>query len=107
MKQEKWAERLENHLKNYREEPQRDLWEGIEAALDKKASQHARVVSLRRWMVAASLVGVLAGGAYLFWNHSEPDDTIAPSIASISRGICPERHHRASHNNRRQLAHYY
>ena len=87
MKQEKWAERLENHLKNYREEPQRDLWEGIEAALDKKASQHARVVSLRRWMVAASLVGVLSGGAYLLWNHSERDDTIAPSPALAEASV--------------------
>ena len=29
MKQDKWTERLEKHLADYREEPKRDLWEGI------------------------------------------------------------------------------
>ena len=71
MKQDKWTERLEKHLADYREEPKRDLWEGIEASLDKEVKRQHRLVSLRRWMAAAVFVGLAVGGAYLFW-HQQP-----------------------------------
>ena len=48
MKQDKWTERLEKHLADYREEPKRDLWEGIEASLNKEVKRQHRLVSLRR-----------------------------------------------------------
>jgi opacity protein-like surface antigen len=71
MKQDKWTERLEKHLADYREEPKRDLWEGIEASLDKEVKRQHRLVSLRRWMAAAVFVGLTTGGGYLFW-HQQP-----------------------------------
>ena len=71
MKQDKWTERLEKHLADYREEPKRDLWEGIEASLDKEVKRQHRLVSLRRWMAVAAFVGLAVGGAYLFW-HQQP-----------------------------------
>jgi hypothetical protein len=71
MKQDKWTERLEKHLADYREEPKRDLWEGIEASLDKEVKRQHRLVSLRRWMAAAVFVGLAVGGGYLFW-HQQP-----------------------------------
>ena len=64
MKQKDWAERLESHLKGYRKSPSRDLWEGIEASLEKQERQ-SRVVFIRRWMAAAILLGALFGGGYL------------------------------------------
>lgn len=67
MNQDKWAERLDRHLADYRKEPKRDLWEGIEASLDKKARRQAHLVSMRRWMAAAAILGVISGGALLFW----------------------------------------
>ena len=69
MKQDQWAERLEKHIANHREMPKRDLWEGIEAALDKRARRQARLVAFRRWSIAAALVGLIAGGAYVLWNR--------------------------------------
>jgi hypothetical protein len=71
MKQDKWSERLEKHLTDYREEPKRDLWEGIEASLNKEVKRQHRLVSLRRWMAAAVFVGLTVGGGYLFW-HQQP-----------------------------------
>ena len=71
MKQDKWTEKLEKHLADYREEPKRDLWEGIEASLDKEVKRQHRLVSLRRWMAAAVFVGLALGGGYLFW-HQQP-----------------------------------
>jgi len=74
MKQDKWTERLEKHLADYREEPKRDLWEGIEASLDKEVKRQHRLVSLRRWMAAAVLVGLTTGGAYLLWQQQPVAD---------------------------------
>lgn len=71
MNQEKWAERLEKHMSDYRKEPKRDLWEGIEASLDKQTKRQARFVSLRRWMVAAVIMGAIFGGALWYWQQSE------------------------------------
>ena len=79
MKQEEWAERLNNHLKDYHQEPSRDLWEGIEASLDKQAKGQTRHIALRRWMMAAAIIGVLFGGAYLMWNN-EP---VQPQVAQV------------------------
>ena len=79
MKQEEWAERLNNHLKDYHQEPTRDLWEGIEASLDKQAKGAVRHIALRRWLMAAAIIGVLFGGAYLLW-HNEPEQ---PQLAQV------------------------
>ena len=79
MKQEEWAERLNNHLKDYHQEPTRDLWKGIEASLDKQAKGAVRHIALRRWLMAAAIIGVLFGGAYLMW-HNEPAQ---PQLAQV------------------------
>ena len=62
MKQDKWEERLERHLADYEKSPSHDLWEGIESGLQKEMKRQARMVTLRRWMIAAALVGVVSGG---------------------------------------------
>ncbi len=69
MKQEKWAERLEKHLEGYRKSPSRDLWEGIEASLDKQEKSHPIpfVSGKRFWLVAAALIGAVFTGIYLLW----------------------------------------
>ena len=79
MKQEEWAERLNNHLKDYHQEPTRDLWEGIEASLDKQAKGQTRHVALRRWLMVAAIIGVLFGGANLMW-HNEP---VQPQLTQV------------------------
>ena len=82
MKQEKWAERLEKHLEGYRKSPSRDLWEGIEASLDKE--EKARFVpffsSKRSWLVAATLIGAIFAGTYLLWEKEIPTDITASVI---------------------------
>ena len=88
MKQDKWTERLEKHLADYREEPKRDLWEGIEASLDKEVKRQHRLVSLRRWMAAAVFVGLAVGGGYLFW-HQQPvtDEQQQDVIAEVYESV--------------------
>ena len=75
MKQDKWAERLEQHLADYRKSPDRDLWKGIEASLDKQAKHQTRLVSLRHWSAAAALAGILFGGGYMIWNRQMAEET--------------------------------
>ena len=58
MKQDKWAERLEQHLADYQKSPSHDLWEGIEAGLDKASKRQARIVMIRRWITAAAFIGI-------------------------------------------------
>ena len=84
MKQKDWAERLESHLKGYRKSPSRDLWEGIEASLEKQERQ-SRVVSIRRWMAAAILLGALFGGGYLLWKPVSP--TVVAEVTQPSEKI--------------------
>ena len=84
MKQKDWAERLESHLKGYRKSPSRDLWEGIEASLEKQERQ-SRVVFIRRWMAAAILLGVLFGGGYLLWKPVSP--TVVAEVTQPSEKI--------------------
>ena len=88
MKQDKWTERLEKHLADYREEPKRDLWEGIEASLNKEVKRQHRLVSLRRWMAAAVFVGLAVGGGYLFW-HQQPvtDEQQQDVIAEVYESV--------------------
>ena len=88
MKQDKWTERLEKHLADYREEPKRDLWEGIEASLNKEVKRQHRLVSLRRWMAAAVFVGLAVGGGYLFW-HQQPvtDEQQQDVIAEVYEAV--------------------
>ena len=92
MKQKDWAERLESHLKGYRKSPSRDLWEGIEASLEKQERQ-SRVASIRRWMAAAILLGVLFGGGYLLWKPVSP--SVVAEVTQPSEKI--------SHSNEEEL----
>lgn len=80
MKQDKWTERLEKHLADYREEPKRDLWEGIEASLDKEVKHQHRLVSLRRWIAAAVFLGLTTGSAYLFWHQQSVTNEQQPTV---------------------------
>lgn len=88
MKQKNWAERLESHLKGYRKSPSRDLWEGIEASLDKQGRQ-SRVMPIRRWLVAAALLGVVFIGGYLLWKPAEPA-VMAEATQSLGKELPPE-----------------
>ena len=92
MKQKDWAERLESHLKGYRKSPSRDLWEGIEASLEKQERQ-SRVVFIRRWMAAAILLGALFGGGYLLWKPVSP--SVVAEVTQPSEKI--------SHTNEEEL----
>ena len=92
MKQKDWAERLESHLKGYRKSPSRDLWEGIEASLEKQERQ-SRVVSIRHWMAAAILLGALFGGGYLLWKP------VSPTV--VAEGTQPSE--KISHSNEEEL----
>ena len=73
MKQDEWANRLNEHLKDYHKEPSKDLWEGIEASLNKQAKGHARYVSLSRWIAAAMVIGVIFGVTWMTTGHDERD----------------------------------
>ena len=75
MKQNRWEERLEQHLADYRKEPSRDLWAGIEDALDKEARPQVRFVMLRRWMAAAAIAGVVVGGSWLYLHQEQSSIT--------------------------------
>ena len=84
MKQDEWAERLRHHLEDYREEPKRNLWEGIEGALDKTSHRQARVVAIRHWMAAAVIAGLVIVGTYLLWQqpieeNNHPSELVATS----------------------------
>lgn len=81
MKQEEWAERLNNHLKDYQQEPTRDLWAGIEASLDKQAQGPVRLIAMRRWLIAAAIIGIMFGGTYLLWHHEAPTQ---PQLAEVT-----------------------
>lgn len=92
MKQEEWAERLNNHLKDYHQEPSRDLWEGIEASLDKQAQQAqglVRRIALRRWLMAAAIIGVLLGGACLMWHNTPDQPQLAQADATPQAAASP------------------
>ena len=80
MKQEEWAERLRNHLKDYHQEPTRDLWQGIEASLDKQAKGQTRLMVMRRWLIAAAIIGIMFGATYLLWHHEAPTQ---PQMAEV------------------------
>lgn len=80
MKQDEWAERLRHHLKDYREEPKRDLWDGIEGALNEAAHRQARVVAIRRWVAAAVIAGLTGVGAYMLWPRQAAEDVKQPTV---------------------------
>lgn len=80
MKQEKWAERLDKHLEGYRKSPSRDLWEGIEASLDKQEKAHPIpfISGKRSWLMAAALIGAVFTGTYLLWEKESSTGVSAP-----------------------------
>lgn len=71
MKQDEWANRLNEHLKDFHKEPSKDLWEGIEASLNKQARGRARYISLSRWIAAAMVIGVIFGVTWMTTGHDE------------------------------------
>ena len=79
MKQEEWADRLEQQLKDYQVMPSHDLWQDIEVRLD-KTSKRPHIVMLRRWVAAAAIVGVLMGGFWLYWNRQQKSEVMPPSV---------------------------
>jgi len=82
MKQEEWAKRLNEHLKDYHQEPSKDLWQGIEASLDKQAKGQTRLIVMRRWLMAAAIMGIVFGGSYLLWHHDTPTQ---PQLAEVKQ----------------------
>ena len=84
MRQDRWADKLEEQLKDYQESPSSDLWAGIEARLDNEAGRGARVVWLRRWAVAAVLVGVLFGGGNVVWQQFSADAVMPTGAANVA-----------------------
>ncbi len=82
MKPDNWTQQLRDKLDDYELPPPDDLWADIEAALPQSPDPaRVRRISLRRWLVAASVVGLLFGGAYLWWS-SRP----APTPRSVAIG---------------------
>ena len=71
MNMDKWTQQLHDKLAEREVAPPDNLWADIEAALPttSEANQKPRAtfVSLRRWLVAASVALLIAGGGYLYW----------------------------------------
>ena len=71
MNMDKWTQQLHDKLAEREVAPPDNLWADIEAALpttpEANQKPRATVVSLRRWLVAASLALLIAGGGYLYW----------------------------------------
>lgn len=80
MDNEKWTKRLHDRLADHEESVTDELWAGIEARLAQQEAPRraARPVPLwGRWAVAATLVGVLAGGGYLAWQGTRSASPLA------------------------------
>jgi type VI protein secretion system component VasF len=75
MKREDWTKQLKDRLKDYHQQAPDDLWNQIEKSLPQQesASHTARLVSLRRWAVAA-VVCLLFGGAMMVWLSKSDSD---------------------------------
>ena len=105
MKPDNWTQQLRDKLADYELPPPDDLWADIEAALPQlpaapeatvpagspagpaapiptPAPARARRIPLRRWLVAASVVGLLFGGAYLWWSSRPAPDTLSITPSS-------------------------
>lgn len=71
MKQHDWTEQLRQRMDSFEEPVPADLWSVVERRLKPKA----RFVALRRWLSAAAVVALLAGGGWMLWDglsdHSE------------------------------------
>ncbi|MBO4720919.1 MAG: outer membrane beta-barrel protein [Prevotella sp.] len=76
MNQEKWIEQLRDKLADHKVAPPEGMWDEIEAALPElmqnQQPKKARFVPLRRWLVAAGLVALLATGGYWWWSQETP-----------------------------------
>ena len=70
MNQDKWTEQLRNKLADHQETPPEGLWERIEAATpysSRRGSGRTRLITLRRWAVAASTAALVAVGGW-WWS---------------------------------------
>lgn len=78
MNKDKWTQQLHDKLADREVAAPDDLWADIEAALPEasvgQSKRRSLLIPLRRWAIAASLVALVAGGGYLWWqgNPEEP-----------------------------------
>ncbi len=79
MNKDKWTQQLHDKLADREVAAPDDLWAGIEAALPKapvaNGKRRSLLIPLRRWAIAASVVALVAGGGYLWWqaDQATPD----------------------------------
>ncbi len=79
MKQDKWIEQLHDKLAEHETAAPDGLWDDIESALGGQ-SRRARIVAMRRWMVAAAAVALilgLGGMAWLWQNEMQQESLIS------------------------------
>ncbi|MBQ9667440.1 MAG: outer membrane beta-barrel protein [Prevotella sp.] len=64
MKQHDWTEQLRQRMDSFEEPVPADLWSGVEL----RVGRRGRIVALRRWLSAAAVVALLAGGGWMLLN---------------------------------------
>lgn len=82
MNQDKWIEQLRDKLADHQVAPPEGLWENIEAALNRRA----RMITLRRWAVAATLAALIATGGY-WWMNSGEGKTESGELATAVKNV--------------------
>ena len=82
MNQDKWIEQLRDKLADHQVAPPEGLWEDIEAALNRRA----RMITLRRWAVAATLAALIATGGY-WWMNSGEGKTESGELATAAKNV--------------------
>ena len=81
MKQEDWTQSLRQRLADHEEAAPEGLWADIEDALNRQAKRPTLLVRLRRWAVAAAVVGFVAGSSYLLWPDLDHNQTATHIVA--------------------------
>ena len=81
MKQEDWTQDLRQRLADHEEAAPEGLWADIEGALERQPKRPTLLVRLRRWGVAAAVVGIVAGGSYLLWPDLDHNQTATNIVA--------------------------
>jgi len=81
MKQEDWTQSLRQRLADHEEAAPEGLWADIEDALNRQPKRPTLLVRLRRWGVAAAVVGIVAGGSYLLWPDLDHNQTATNIVA--------------------------
>lgn len=65
-----WIDKVHDRLVNQTIEPPQDLWDKIDASLDKQRRQ-IRLLWVRRFAAAAVVLGIVAMGAVFFFNRND------------------------------------